>query len=100
MEIWDGWFLYATLKDNTFLDVSLKSGEIPHSLFKTKKKDWNIHIVKNIKGKEYMTSSVKYFNLFEMVVKTNTGSIYKLGNPENNNQLKKIIHYFNHNDVL
>lgn len=94
-EIWDEWFIYAVLKDSGFFGVSLKSDEIPHSLFNTKKKDWNIHIVKNIKGKEYMTSSVKDFNILEMAVKTTSGSIYKLGEPENTNQLKKIINYFN-----
>ena len=95
MEIWNNWFLWATLKENNLLDVSLKSEEIPHDLFKTKKKDWNLHIVKNIKGKPFMSSSIQVFDLKTMKVKTNNGSIYQLGNPENMNQLKKIMNHFN-----
>ena len=95
MTTWNDWFLYATLKENMLLDVSLKTQDIPHEIFQTKKKDWNLHVVKKVQGKDFRSSYITLFDPEKMEVKTKSGSIYKLGNPENKNQLKKIMNHFN-----
>ena len=91
---WNYWFLQANLKENTNSDMGLEDVDVEHPIFNESKKDWCINLAKYYREGIYRTSQIVDFDLEKMEIRTKRGSIYKLGNPLNNQQLKNLKYYF------
>ena len=82
---WENWYLTAVQTANVLIDVSLEDVDDNHIVFQNKNV-WKIYLSMNYNNGIFRSSSIVNYDKTNKTIKTNRGSIYKLGEPINTRQ--------------